>query len=200
MKKVYGITSTNIVLSSLYTPTSKSITQLHSRSQIRIRARERGTEWNHWFYSSEIRRCNQGRGDPVNKEVKCWLILLFAIFLLVNLVIVLLFGGCPAAYDVEKIEYDPDIPPTRPPSNVHVTDQELASRPYLREAFEQGKSILLPIGAITDFIPGNWYGQSYATHRMPIWERDYFEKTITIDRNTIWEHNGTYIRFLVRTC
>lgn len=68
--------------------------------------------------------------DRVKNYLKKVGIILLAVFLLwVFITIVLAFGGCISAYDVEPIRYDPEIPGTIPASNVHVTDQELVSRP-----------------------------------------------------------------------
>jgi len=134
--------------------------------------------------------------NPRCKKLGKILLVLFLLWVFVTTVIA--FGN-PYAYDVERIQYNPDIPGTIPPSNVHITSNELDSRPYLREAFEDGKSILIARGDLTDLIPGHFFGPRYAVHRMPIWERNEFVYTITYERNTIWEHNGTYIRFRVRT-
>jgi hypothetical protein len=138
----------------------------------------------------------------MNKKLKVIGIFLLVVFLLWNIIIMFLagfIGGCPPAYAVEKI-FTPDTSGPVPASNVHVTDQELASRPYLKEAFDDEKRILLPIGAITDVIPGNFFGPKYAKHRMPLSEKEYFVNTITIQQNTIWEYNGTYIKFYQTTC
>jgi hypothetical protein len=127
-------------------------------------------------------------------------ILLLVFLLWVFITVALAFGNDCNAFDVERIRYDPEIPGTIPASNVHVTDQELVSRPYLKEAFEDGKSILLPRGDLTDIIPGNVFGPEYTLRRMPITDREEFVNTIVFEQNTIWEHNGTYIRFRLRTC
>jgi hypothetical protein len=140
--------------------------------------------------------------DSMNKKLKVIGILLLVVFLLWNIIIILLagfFGGCPPAYAVEKI-FTPDTSGPVPVAGVHVTDQELVSRQYLKEAFDDEKWIMLPIGALTDFIPGNFFGPRYATNRMPLWEREYFVNTITIRQNTIWEYKGTYIKFHATTC
>jgi hypothetical protein len=128
-------------------------------------------------------------------------IFLLVVILLWNIIIPILggFGGCPSAYAVEKI-FTPYTSGPVPASNVHVTDEDLISHPYLKEAFDDEKWILLPIGAVTDFVPGNFFGPEYAAHRMPLWEREYFVNTITILQNNIWEHNGTYIKFYATTC
>jgi hypothetical protein len=136
----------------------------------------------------------------MNKKLKGIGIFLLIVFLLWNIIIIsLAFTGCPPAYAVEKI-FTPDTSGPVPASNVHFTDQEMASLPYLKEAFDDGKWILLPIGAITDFIPGNFFDPKYAKHRMPLREKDYFVNTITTHQNTIWEYNGTYIKFYRLTC
>jgi|GEM_PF-5650738 len=124
-------------------------------------------------------------------------ILLVVVLIWVFITIALAFGG-KYAYDVEKIRYDPDIPGNIPAAGVHITDKDLVTRPYLKEAFEEGKSILIPMGDLTDLIPGNVFGPEYAVHRMPVWEREAFVHTIVHEQNTVWEHNGTYIRFRVR--
>jgi hypothetical protein len=131
----------------------------------------------------------------MNKKIKVIGILLLVIFLLWNIIIIVLaFSGCPPAYAVEKI-HSPETSGPVPIAGVHVTDRELASRPYLKEAFDNEKWILLPIAAVTDIFPGNFFGPMYAKNRMPIWEREYFVNTITIRQNTIWEYNSTYIKF-----
>jgi hypothetical protein len=135
----------------------------------------------------------------MNKKLKGIGIFLLIVFLLWNIIIIFVFSGCPPAYAVEKI-FTPGTSGPVPASNVHVTDQELASRPYLKEAFDNEKWILLPTGAITDFIPGNFFDPKYTTHRMPLWEKEYFVTTINIHENTIWEYNGTYIKFHRLTC
>ncbi len=133
--------------------------------------------------------------DPEFRKIG---IILLVVFLLwVSITVALAFGG-PYAYDVEKIRYDPDIPGNIPAAGVHITDQDLVSRPYLKEAFDEGKSILIPRGDLTDFFPGSVFGPEYAVNRMPITEREEFVNTIVRQKKTIWEHNGTYIRFLVR--
>ncbi|HII76645.1 MAG TPA: hypothetical protein HA264_06365 [Methanolinea sp.] len=134
--------------------------------------------------------------NPKIKKIGKILLVVFLIWVFIT--IALAFGGT-YAYDVEKIRYDPDIPSTIPPSNIHITDQDLVTRPYLKDAFGEGKSILLPRGDLTDLIPGNAFGPEYAMHRMPVWEKEAFVHTIVHEHNTVWEHNGTYIRFLVRT-
>jgi len=136
----------------------------------------------------------------MNKKLKVIGILLFVVFVLWNiLMIILAFTGCPPSYAVKKI-FVPGTPGPVPVADVHVTDQDLISYPYLKEAFDSEKTILLPIGAVTDFLPGNLFGPDYTKHRMPVWEREYFVNTITISQNTIWEYNGTYIKFYTTTC
>lgn len=134
----------------------------------------------------------------MNPELRKTGIIVLVVFLLWIFITVVLAFGSPYAYDVEMIPCDPDNPAQRPPSHVHITDRDLESRPYLAEAFGEGKSILIPRGDLTDLIQGNAFGPEYAVHRMPVWERDEFVHTIVHEQNTVWEHNGTYIRFLVR--
>ncbi len=139
----------------------------------------------------------------MKKEVKDIGILLLVIFILWNFIIICFtFGGCPPAYIVEKLHYDPNIPSNEPIAGVHITDQDLVRHPYLREAFDNEKRILimLPIGAITDFIPGNFFGSEYTVNRMQLWEKKYFEDTIFIQQNTIWEYDGMYIKFYKIAC
>jgi hypothetical protein len=138
----------------------------------------------------------------MNKIAKSVLIVLLVIFLIWT-GFVLLFGGyiggCPPAYDVQKI-YTPDSYGPEPACVVHITDEDLVLRPYLKEAFEDEKRIILPVGHPIDFIPGNFFGPKYATHRMPLSDRGDFLNTIATQRNNIWEHNGTYIRFTALAC
>ena len=57
---------------------------------------------------------------------------------------------------------------------------------------------MLPIGAITDIIPDNFFGREYAVHRMPFWERNEFINAYL--QSSIWEYNGSYYRFIAFTC
>jgi hypothetical protein len=107
------------------------------------------------------------------------------------------FGGCPPAYIVQKVNA-PDLSGPEPVSVIHITDEDFISRPYLKEAFEDEERILLPVRHPIDLVPGNIFGPEYATHRMPTRERDDFLAAYRND--TIWEHNGTYIRFIALAC
>lgn len=136
----------------------------------------------------------------MKKEVRDLAILLIVIFVLYHCIIFFITAGCPPSFAVEKIKYDPNLPSTRPIAGIHVTDQELIRYPFLKEAFENQKWILLPVGAITDFIPGNCFGPEYAVNRIPLWERKQFEDRVFVQHYTIWEHNGTYIKFIAVAC
>ena len=138
--------------------------------------------------------------SAMKKEVRDLAILLIVIFILYNFIIFFITSGCPPAFAVEKIKYDPNLPSTRPIAGIHVTDQELLKHPFLKEVFEYKRMILLPVGTITDLIPGNIFGPEYTVNRMSLWERKHFEDTIFVQQNTIWEHNGTYIKFYTVAC
>lgn len=138
----------------------------------------------------------------MEKLAKTVIAVLLAIFILYTGFILVFggfIGGCPPAYHVEKI-YNPDSHGSEPACVVHITDEDLALRPYLKEAFDDEKRIILPVGHPIDLVPGNVFGPEYATHRMPLSDRGEFMNTVHTRQNNIWEHNGTYIRFVALTC
>jgi hypothetical protein len=134
----------------------------------------------------------------MKKTWKTLIIVLLAVFLVWNaFVFFVAFSGCPPAYDVITLTYVPETPGNGT-AIIHVTDQDLLSHPYLKEAFENGKRIILPVYAIPDIIPGNCFGPEYAVHRMPFWERDKFIECYRQDSK--WEYHGTWYRFIALTC
>jgi len=108
------------------------------------------------------------------------------------------FGGCPPGWAVKQIDFNPNTSESENLRIVHVTDQDVMSRPYLREAFQEGKWILLPVGSITDHLPGIFFGPNYALHRISWEDRERFMSEYR--NSSIWEYDGRYYRFIAFTC
>lgn len=134
----------------------------------------------------------------MNADLKDIGIVLLIIFILWNVFIsffAYFAGGCPPQYDIYNLSgpgekyYDWN-------ESVDITGPEIMARPGLADAFGNRKSILLPVGTLADFIPGDFFGSGYARTRIPIWERGYLENNF----NSIWEYNGSYYKLVTTQC
>lgn len=133
----------------------------------------------------------------MNKSWKYLGIGILTIFLIYHLYIWLFaFSGCPPSYDVRKMNFNPDL--GKIPASVYITDEDMREHPYLKEAFEEGKRVILPTCSLADIIPGTFFGPNYAFHRMPFWERDDFIENYRSD--SIWEYHGSYYKFVALAC
>jgi hypothetical protein len=130
----------------------------------------------------------------MNQYLKYVGIGLLIIFILWNIIITFIaFMGCPPTYVIFNTTYN-ESGDNR--NLIHISQQDNPPHSGLVEAFSTGKRILLPIGTVTDLIPGSFFGPNYANTRVPVWERGYLEKNYI----SVWEYNGSYYHFAATLC
>jgi len=123
------------------------------------------------------------------------LLILFILWNGIIIVIVYGLGDCPPTYGViasTKSEYNY----TPREGIVHLTQSDVIAYPGLVDALTNKKAIFLPIGTVTDFIPGDFFGSNYAITRVPIWDRKYLENNY----GSTWEYNGSYFKLVSTQC
>ncbi len=129
------------------------------------------------------------------KYIGVGLLIIFIVWNIIFSILVYSGGGCPPTYVViastqSEYNYTPRA------GVMHLTQSDVVAHPGLVDAFTNKKAILLPIGTVFDFIPGDFFGPKYARTRVPIWDKGYLENNY----GSAWEYNGSYFKLVSTQC
>jgi hypothetical protein len=137
------------------------------------------------------------RGKKMKKYLKYIAGILFVVFIICLVFFIFIASyGCLGYFKGSQVS-DVDIDLKERIGRVHhLTGEEAADHPALKELFINNKRVLKPTASLLDFIPGYFWGPEYADIRISVAEDRYL-----MDQGSlIFEYRGAYYQYAPSQC